>query len=66
MEVDVAADRILVKPVLPEQECRLVEEDGMLVFEGGPPLSDEDVIRAIKADREDRTDHILGCRKRVE
>jgi antitoxin component of MazEF toxin-antitoxin module len=58
VEVDVAADRILVKPVFPEQECRLVEEDGMLVIEGGPPLSAEDVIGAIKADREERDERI--------
>ena len=64
VEVDVTADQIVVKPVVPEQEARLVEKDGMLIFEGGPPLSDEDVIRAIKADREERTDRILGYRGR--
>jgi hypothetical protein len=37
VEVDVAVDQIVVKPALPEQEARLVEKDGMLVFEGGVP-----------------------------
>ena len=54
VEVDVAADRILVKPAVPERQVRLVEKNGRLVFEGGPPLTDDDVIRAIKADREER------------
>jgi hypothetical protein len=59
VEADVAVDQIVVKPAAPEQEARLVERDGMLVFEGGGPVTDDDVIRAIKADREERTD--LDC-----
>ena len=58
VEVDVAADRILVKPVVPERQVRLVEKDGRLVFEGGPPLTDNDVIRAIKAGRDERDERI--------
>jgi antitoxin component of MazEF toxin-antitoxin module len=61
VEVDVAADRILVKAVEPEREARIVRNaQGRLVIECVPPLTDQDIIRAIKADREERDERILG------
>ena len=59
VEVDVTADRIVVKPVAAEQiaieqPVRLVEKEGLLVFTGGPPREEGGIVRAIKADREER------------
>ena len=55
VEVDVLADRIVVKPVeATVPEARLVERDGMLVFAGGPARSEGEIVRAIKADRDER------------
>lgn len=58
VEVDVAADRIVVKAVEPEPTLRLVEKDGMLVFTGGPRLTDDEIVRAIKAGRDERDERI--------
>ena len=55
VEVEVVADRITVKPAPADvPEARLVERDGRLVFVGGPTRSEGEIVRAIKADRDER------------
>jgi bifunctional DNA-binding transcriptional regulator/antitoxin component of YhaV-PrlF toxin-antitoxin module len=55
VEVDVVADRIVVKPAeAAVPEAQLVERDGMLVFVGGPARSEGEIVRAIKAGRDER------------
>ena len=52
VDVDVSADRILVRAIEPQREARIVERDGLLLLEGLP--ADADVVAAIKRDRDER------------
>ena len=63
VEVDVSVAQIVVRPGCEElPAARLVEKEGRLVFTGTPPFDDDSVARAITADRDERTEQILGYR----
>ena len=52
VEVDIAADRIVVTSAAEETQVRVVNRGRLLVVEGLP--ADVDVVAAIKADRNER------------
>ena len=56
VEVDITADRIVVKPAVEDAPVRVVSRGKLLVLEGLPP--GVDVVAAIKADRDERDDRI--------
>ncbi|MGV3531368.1 MAG: AbrB/MazE/SpoVT family DNA-binding domain-containing protein [Chthoniobacteraceae bacterium] len=50
---------------IPEaDEVEIQIEDGFPVISGGPPREEDDIVKAIKADREERMDRILAHRRK--
>ena len=57
VELDVETDGVRLRFPSAQDDvpvARVEVRDGFPVIVGTPPLSDEDVVRAIKADRDDR------------
>lgn len=49
---------------IPEaDEVEIQIEDGFPAISGGPPREEGDIVKAIKGEREDRIERILGGRK---
>ncbi len=68
LELDVQEDGFTIRPVrstdpekgMPEPLAGVVRQGRLRVFTGGPVLSDEAIVQAIAADRDERAASIAG------
>ncbi len=58
LQIELRGDEIILSPQEPARG--LYEEDGLLIYDCGVPLSARDVNRWVQEERERRTQHILA------
>lgn len=61
LHLEVKGDGVFLAP-LPDEDARLVERGGRLVIQSSKTLDDDDVRKAIVADREERINKLSGLK----